>query len=59
MKQKSHINLDFMSMEYFAVLNLKFSFDKSGCLNKAKEPRLPYYIPIAGRQKYSFLCQEY
>ena len=29
-------------------LNSEFSFSKTICLTKAKEPRLPYYLPIAG-----------
>ena len=27
-------------------LNSEFSFSYTGCLNKAKEPKLPYYLPI-------------
>ena len=30
-------------------LNLEFSFSKTGCHVKAKEPRLPYYLRISGR----------
>ena len=29
-------------------LNSEFSFCYTGCLTKAKEPSLPYYLPIAG-----------
>ena len=29
-------------------MNSEFSFSKTSCLTKAKEPSLPYYLPIAG-----------
>ena len=29
-------------------LNSEFSFSKTGCHTKAKEPHLPNYLPIAG-----------
>ena len=29
-------------------MNSEFSFSWTSCLNKAEEPRLPYYLPIAG-----------
>ena len=31
-------------------LNSEFSFSGIGYLNKAKEPSLPHYLPIAGRR---------
>ena len=34
-----------------AGLNLEFSFSYTSCLTKAKEPSLPYYLPIAGREE--------
>ena len=32
-----------------------FSFSKTGCLTKAKEPSLPYYLPIAGARTDGFI----
>ena len=31
-------------------LNLEFSFLQGGCLIKSKEPSLPYYLSIAGKE---------
>ena len=36
-------------------LNLEFSFSKTSCLSKAKEPSLPYYLPIAGERIIGFI----
>ena len=33
-----------------AGLNSDFSFSLAGCLTKAKEPNLLYYLPIAGEE---------
>ena len=35
-------------------LNSEFSF-KTGCLTKAEEPSLPYYLPIAGGRIIGFI----
>ena len=32
-------------------LNLEFFFFLTGCLTKAKEPCLPYYLPLPGKEK--------
>ena len=37
------------------VLNLEFSFFRIGCHTKAKEPRLPHYLPIARRRTNGFM----
>ena len=36
-------------------LNSEISFSKTGCLTKAKEPSLPYYLPLAGRRIIRFI----
>ena len=38
-----------------AGLNLVFSFSKISCLNKAKEPKLPYNSTIAGERTEEFM----
>ena len=35
--------------------NSVFSFSQISCLTKAKEPSLPYYLPIAGEKTDGFL----
>ena len=32
------------------LVSIQFSFSLTGCITKAKEPNLSYYIPIAGRE---------
>ena len=36
-------------------LNSEFSFSKTGCLIRAEEPTLPYYLPIAGGRIIGFI----
>ena len=36
-------------------LNSEFSFSWTGCLTKAEEPSLPYYLPIAGGGIFGFI----
>ena len=36
-------------------LNSEFSFSQTSCLTKAKEPSLPYYLPIAGGRIIRFI----
>ena len=36
-------------------LNSEFSFSSTSCLNRAEEPSLPYYLPIAGRRIFGFI----
>ena len=36
-------------------LNSEYSFSKTSCLAKAKEPSLPYYLPIAGGRIIGFI----
>ena len=36
-------------------LNSEFSFSKTSCLTKAEEPRLPYYLHIAGGRIIGFI----
>ena len=36
-------------------LNSAFSFSSTSCLTKAEEPRLPYYLPIAGGRIIGFI----
>ena len=36
-------------------LNLEFCFSLTSCLNKAEEPSLPYYLPIAGGRIIGFI----
>ena len=36
-------------------LNSEFSFSETSCLTKAKEPSLPYYLPIAGGRIIGFI----
>ena len=36
-------------------LNPEFSFSSASCLTKAEEPRLPYYLPIAGGRIIEFI----
>ena len=36
-------------------LNSEFSFSLTSCLNKAEEPSLPYYLPIAGGRIIGFI----
>ena len=36
-------------------LNSEFSFSKTSCFNKAEEPSLPYYLPIAGGRIIGFI----
>ena len=36
-------------------LNSEFSFSKTSSLTKAKEPSLPYYLPIAGGRIIGFI----
>ena len=38
-----------------AGLNSEFFFPQTGCLTKAKEPNLPYYLPIVGGRKDGFM----
>ena len=35
--------------------NSEFSFSETSCLTKAEEPRLSYYLPIAGRRIIGFI----
>ena len=37
-----------------AGLNSEFSISQSGCLSKAKNPSLPFYLPIAGGRQEQF-----
>ena len=34
--------------QILSVVNSEFTFSEIGCLTKAKEPGLPYSVPIAG-----------
>ena len=36
-------------------LNSEFSFSQTSCHTKAKEPSLPYYLPIAGGRIIGFI----
>ena len=36
-------------------LNSEFSFSYTSCITKAEEPRLPYYLPIAGGRIIGFI----
>ena len=36
-------------------LNSEFSFSQTGCLTKAKEPSLPYYLPIVVERRIGFM----
>ena len=36
-------------------LNSEYSFSETSCLNKAEEPSLSYYLPIAGRRIIGFI----
>ena len=36
-------------------LNSEFSFFKTNCFNKAEEPRLAYYLPLAGGRIIGFI----
>ena len=36
-------------------LNSEFSFSETGCLTKAEELSLPYYLSIAGRRIIGFI----
>ena len=38
-----------------AGLNSEFSFSWADCSNKAKEPSLPYNLPIVKRRMYGFV----
>ena len=37
------------------ALNSEFSFSLTGCLNKAKESSLPYYLSVAGGRIVGFI----
>ena len=44
-----------ISKQSLTSWNLEFSFSWTGCLTKAKEPSLPYYLPIAGGRGIGFI----
>ena len=39
----------------FTGLNSEFSFSLTSCQTKAKQPSLPYYLPIGGRRIIEFI----
>ena len=51
---------DMTQVQFFkrslAGLNSEFSFSLTSCLNKAEEPSLPYYLPIAGGRIIGFIA---
>ena len=42
-------------MRSLTGLNLEYSFSKTSCLTKAKDPSLSYYLPIAGGRIIGFI----
>ena len=45
--QKAECDIRSIFNQSKASLNSAFSFSQTGCLTKAKEPSVPYYLPIA------------
>ena len=53
MPQKVNLN------QSLTGLNSEFSFFKTGCHTKIKEPPLSYYLPIAGGRIVGYFPQKY
>ena len=50
-----HTSRSILSRFKSTGLNSEFSFSKSGYYTKAKEPRLPHYLPLVGRRIVKFI----
>ena len=54
-KEKTDLHDYIFLKQHLKSLTSEFSFSKSSCHTKLKEPTLPYYLPIAGERIIRFI----